>query len=217
MRSSRRTRLLVSLLLLAGALSGGCRSTAHRAVDEKVANAGLNLAPVVFPVKLPPQDGFTQSVFQAGPVFIAGQPSEAALERMVHEGVTLVVNVRTPEEMDDRKRVPFDEVEVMKRLKVDYLFLPMGGASADMYPYTPEAVDKFAAALASHKDGKVLLHCQVGWRVSHVWAAYLVRCRGFTREEAMRHGKAMLLTELPFEGLAGLKAEYVPAVGKGKK
>lgn len=214
--SSRRTHALASLVLMAGVAIAGCQSTPRLGVDEKVARTGLNLAPVEFPVKAANQEGFTQGIFTAGTVMIAGQPTEEALERMKKEGVTLVVNIRTPEEMDDRKRVPFDEVEVVKKLNLEYVFIPLGGQN-NAFAYTPDAVDKFAAALARHNDGKVLLHCQVGWRASHLWAAYLVRCRGFTPEEAMRHGGAMLLTKLPFEGLAGLKAEYVPAAeGKGK-
>jgi uncharacterized protein (TIGR01244 family) len=161
------------------------------------------------PVKMTNVDGFNQPVFRTGPAFIAGQPSEAALDRMVkQDGVTLVVNVRTPTEMNDRQRVPYDEEAAAKQLGVDYVFIPLGGSDNTIYPYTPEAIDRFTEAMARHNDGKVLLHCQVGFRASHVWTAYLIRTRGMSPEEALKHGKAMVVTDPPFEGLAGLKATY---------
>lgn len=206
-----RLRSIGCLIAFACALSGCVSQAGTDANHANVAAAGLNRAPVEMPVKMTGVDGFSQAVFKTGPVFIAGQPTEAALERMVNEdGVKLVVNVRTPQEMNDRQRVPFDEEATMKRLGVEYVFLPLGGQD-NAFPYTPDTIDRFAEALARHEDGKVLLHCQVGWRVSHVWTAYLIRYRGMTPDEALKYGKAMLVTDLPFEGLAGLKATYSPS------
>ena len=56
-------------------------------------------------------------------------------------------------------------------------------------------------------DSKVLLHCTVAWRASHLWAAYLVKHKGYTLEEAKRHGAAMNLNGYsagtPLDGLLG--------------
>lgn len=189
------------------AVAAGCATQSKPAA--KAPASGLNRAPIEWPQKTEHVDGFQQPVYRAGPVLVAGQPTEAALERLTkQEGVTLVVNLRTPEEMANRERIPFDEPAVMQRLGVEYVFIPLGGPND--FPYTPEAVDRFAEALARHDTGTVLLHCAVGWRASHMWAAYLTRCRGLSPDEAYGYAKAMVLSDTPFEGLAGVKATFVP-------
>jgi len=201
-------------ILLHGVLAlalAACATSDHIArTPEPIASAGLNKAPIEQPVKLDADaEGYTANAFRVGPVTVAGQPTEATLEKLAKEGCTLVVNIRTPEEMNDRKRVPFDEAETLKRLNIEYVFIPLGGPNKE-FAYTPEATDKFAAALARHNSGPVLLHCQVGYRASHLWAAYLVRTRGMTPDGAFALGSKMVMNEQPFENLAGLKVEYLP-------
>jgi hypothetical protein len=53
--------------------------------------------------------------------------------------------------------------------------------------------------------GKVLLHCTVAWRASHMWAAYLITCQGFTPAREIEHAKAINFGERPLEGLLGKK------------
>ncbi|UCF66725.1 MAG: hypothetical protein JSV80_13185 [Acidobacteriota bacterium] len=136
---------------------------------------------------------------RVGPIFVSGQPSEEALRRLAREGVTVVVNVRTSEEMADRERVAFDEQALLAELGIDYEHIPLGG---DEFPYTPEAVDAFAQALARHEHG-ALLHCASGRRVSHLWTAYLVRYHGLSLEDAMAHGEVINLGTFPLDGLLG--------------
>jgi len=207
-------RLFPVCLLLPVALTAlvsGCAAQNRIAhTPEPIASAGLNKAPIEQPVKMDADaQGYTANAFRVGQVIVAGQPTEATLEKLSKEGCTLVVNIRTPEEMNDRKRVPFDEAETLKRLNIEYVFIPLGGPNKE-FPYTPEATDKFAAALARHNSGPVLLHCQVGYRASHLWAAYLVRTRGMTPDDAFALGSKMVMNEQPFENLAGLKVEYLP-------
>lgn len=134
-------------------------------------------------------EGFQELLADVGPAYVAGQPSEAALEKLKAEGVTKVISLRTPQEMENRSMVPYDEAAKARALGMSYVHIPLGLGGPDHAP-TPEAVDAFAAALAS-ADGKVLLHCTVGWRASHMWAAYLVRHRGYSLDEAIRHARAM--------------------------
>jgi uncharacterized protein (TIGR01244 family) len=105
-------------------------------------------------------------------MFIGGQPTEKALRDLRAKGVTTVVNLRTPEEMT--RSVKFDEPALVKELGMKYVYIPMRGN--DEFPYGPQALDTFAAAMSA-ADGKVLLHCTVAWRASHLWAAYLIRER----------------------------------------
>ena len=104
-------------------------------------------------------------------MFIGGQPTEKALRELRAKGVTTIVNLRMPEEM---ARVGFDEAALAKELGIKYVHIPMRGTAEN--PYGPKQLDTFAAAMAS-ADGKVLLHCTIAWRASHLWAAYLIRER----------------------------------------
>lgn len=144
-------------------------------------------------------------VWRDGRVYLAGQPSEDAFASFLQLGVTVVVNLRTPDEMNDRDRVPFDEDAVLADLGIEYVHIPLGG---DDHPYDPAAVDRFAEVLAS-TEGPVLLHCTVAWRASHLWAAYLVREQGFTLSEAVARGRAVNFGTLPVEGLVGRPVELV--------
>jgi uncharacterized protein (TIGR01244 family) len=151
------------------------------------------------PVKLTDLEGFERTVCRDGRVFIAGQPTEAALEKLKALGVTAVVNLRTPKEMADRAQVPYDEAAAAARLGLEYVHIPLGGAD---FPYTPEAVDRFAAVLAAH-PGQVLLHCTVAWRASYMWAAYLIRHEGLDLDAALARGRAIGISQDPLEGLLG--------------
>jgi len=143
--------------------------------------------------------GFQARIFREGRLFIAGQPGEEAVRALPDHGVTCVVNLRTPAEMDDRDRVPFDEKALLEELGIDYVWIPLGGQD---HPYTPEAVATFAEALREH-EGPVLLHCTVAWRASHLWAAYLVEYQGLPVDEAYARGEAIGIGESPFEKFLG--------------
>jgi uncharacterized protein (TIGR01244 family) len=122
-------------------------------------------------------------------VFIAGQPTERGLKRVHDEGVTVVVNLRSPEEM---KRIGFDEAAAVAALGMRYVYLPVRG-TADM-PYSPTTLDKFAEAVKG-ANGKVLLHCTIAWRASHLWAAYLIRERGIPVDSALANARAINLMD----------------------
>ena len=136
--------------------------------------------PVPNPVSLDTTGLFQAKFVSVGDdMFIGGQPTEKALRELKAKGVTTVVNLRMPEEM---ARVGFDEAALVKELGIKYVHIPMRG-TAD-HPYGPKELDAFAAAMAS-ADGKVLLHCTIAWRASHLWAAYLIRERTVPVAEAL--------------------------------
>ena len=122
-------------------------------------------------------------------MFIAGQPTERALHEMKARGVTTVVNLRTPQEME---RIKFDEPALVQSLGMKYVAIPMRGNAE--FPYSPEAVTRFADAVKD-ANGKVLLHCTVAWRASHMWAAYLIRDRGVPVEDALANARAINLMD----------------------
>ena len=124
---------------------------------------------------------FRRAAMQVGEdVFVTGQPTERALRELHARGVTTIVNLRTPIEM--QRDVPFDEAALARQLGMRYVHLPVRGDS--LYPYTPAAEKEFAEAMKT-ATGKVLLHCTVAWRASHMWAAYLVTERGLPVDSAL--------------------------------
>ena len=138
-------------------------------------------------------------------LFIAGQPTEKALRDLRAKGVTTVVNLRMPEEM---ARIGFDEAALVKELGMKYVHIPMRGSPEN--PYGPKDLDAFAAAMAA-ADGKLLLHCTIAWRASHLWAAYLIRDRKVPAATAVAQTRQInLMDEMrmgngsqPLEGFLG--------------
>lgn len=122
-------------------------------------------------------------------IFVGGQPTEKGLREMSRRGVTTVVNLRTPVEM--AQDVHFDEPALVAQLGMTYVYLPVRGDTS--FPYSPETVTKFSQAVRESK-GKVLLHCTIGWRASHLWAAYLTHERGVPLDEAIANATAINLT-----------------------
>lgn len=121
-------------------------------------------------------------------MFIGGQPTEKALRELKAQGVTTVINLRAPEEM---ARIGFDEAKLVAELGMKYVYIPMRGTTE--FPYSPDGLKKFSDAMAA-ADGKVLLHCTVAWRASHMWGAYLIQ-QGVPAAEALTHTRAINLMD----------------------
>jgi uncharacterized protein (TIGR01244 family) len=154
--------------------------------------SGGNITALSAPVRLDTAGVFLQRIARVGDdMFIGGQPTEQGLRDMRAQGVTTVVNLRVPEEMT--RSVKFDEPALAAKLGLTYVNLPSGGGAK--YPYSPETVTKFARAVSESK-GKVLLHCTVGWRASHLWAAYLISERGVPVEAALANARAINLGDV---------------------
>src|SRR6476620_8992761 len=173
--------------------------------------------PVPNPVNLDPSGMFQAKFVSVGDdMFIAGQPTEKAIRELKVKGVTTVVNLRMPKEM---ARVGFDEAALVKEFGMKYVYIPMRG-TAD-HPYGPKELDTFAAAMAS-ADGKMLLHCTIAWRASHLWAAYLIRERKVPVADALAQARMINLMDnmrmgssdqQPLEGFLG---RVVPEMGHPK-
>lgn len=149
------------------------------------------IATVSAPVVLDTTGLFQERAARVGEdVFVTGQPTERALRELRAQGVTTVVNLRTPEEMT--RNVPFDEPALVAQLGMRYVYLPVRGNNE--YPYSPATVAKFAEAVSS-ANGKVLLHCTVAWRASHLWAAYLIKERGIPIDSALANARAINLMD----------------------
>jgi len=142
------------------------------------------------PVILDTTGSFLERAARVGEdIFVTGQPTEHALRELQAQGVTTVVNLRTPEEMT--RNVKFDEPALVESLGMQYVYLPVRGT--DQYPYSPATLAKFKDAVSAAK-GKVLLHCTVAWRASHLWAAYLID-RGIPVDSALANARAINLMD----------------------
>ena len=191
-------------------------SIAVPAAAQSVVGKGKT-GPVPNPVNLDTTGMFQAKFVSVGDdVFIGGQPTEKALRDLKAKGVTTLVNLRMPEEM---ARVGFDEAALVKELGITYVYIPMRGTAEN--PYGPKELDTFAAAMAS-ADGKVLLHCTIAWRASHLWAAYLIRERKMPVETVLSQVRMINLMDNMWMGsdqqpLEGFLGRVVPEMGHPKR
>ena len=195
-------------ILVVGLLTGASLASAQNIVHSPS-------GPVPNPVVLDHTGLFQDKYATVGDdMFIAGQPTEKALRELRAKGVTTIVNLRMPEEM---ARVVFDEAALATQLGMRYVHIPMRGSPEN--PYGPKELDAFTAAMSS-ADGKVLLHCTIAWRASHLWAAYLIREWNVPVNEALRHARQINLMDdmrmgnSPTQPLEGFLGRNVPEMGQ---
>lgn len=177
------TRRFLLALVAAGALSS--TGTAQKFVRQKT------ISSLPSAVLLDTTGMFLARYAKVGDdMFIGGQPTPTALKALKEQGVTTVVNLRMPQEME---RVGFDERKLVEALGMKYVHIPMRGTSGEN-AYSPQNLSKFVDAMMQ-AEGKVLLHCTVAWRASHIWAAYLIQ-QGVPDTAAVLHARAINLMDL---------------------
>jgi uncharacterized protein (TIGR01244 family) len=199
-------RYLVAAFLLAIASEG---AYAQKLVKQETIRS------LPAPVVLDNTGMFQDKYATVGEDFIiGGQPTEKALREMKAKGVTTVVNLRSPSEM---ARIGFDEAKLIADLGMKYVYIPVRGDSA--YPYSPAALEKFTEVMRTN-DGKVLLHCTIAWRASHLWGAYLIQ-QGVSPADALAHTRAInLMDEHRMDSNSGKQpmelflGRPVPGIGK---
>jgi uncharacterized protein (TIGR01244 family) len=148
------------------------------------------------PVKRIP---YTQKLFQQGNIFIGPQPDYSDFATIKNAGFTKVINMRTPDEM---KELRFYEDYLLEKADIQYSLIPIGGKE---FKYSPAKLEEFAQQMDSADGGKVLLHCRSGHRASQLWAAYLVKYKGKTPDEALAMVADMGWWPMPMEALLDKK------------
>lgn len=128
------------------------------------------------------QDDFS-AINQDGGIYFAGVPTREGIDKLAAQGVTVIVNLRTPEAMAGDEQ-PFDEEAYARSKGIEYIYLPTTPDSFDA-----DTVDTFADVLGSTK-GRALVHCNSSNTAGGLWAGYLVRKKGLTVDEAIEKGKA---------------------------
>jgi len=122
-------------------------------------------------------------VYGDGDVLVSGQPSEALFKELADQGVTMVINCRTPLEMGS---VPFSQGSLLRSLGVTLVDIPLGGNEG----FEPKDVEALREALGSRKGGKVLIHCAGGGRAKELWLAHLIVNEGLSFETAQERVRA---------------------------
>ena len=141
---------------------------------------------------------YTEKLFQYENIYIGPQPNFDDFASIKAAGITTVINMRTPSEIE---KLEFHEDYLLKKAGINYHLLPIGGKE---FEYSPAKLEEFAKSLSA-SEGKILLHCASGHRASQLWAAYMVKYKGKTPDEALAMVKDMGWWPMPMEIMLGKK------------
>ncbi|SDQ28110.1 TIGR01244 family protein [Pseudoxanthomonas sp. CF385] len=115
-----------------------------------------------------------------------GQPTAEDLQRLKHEGVRTVIDLRGPQEARG-----FDEAREAEALGMAYIALPISGKD-DISAEKAKALH----TLLQDREGGVLLHCASGNRVGALLALGAAQIDGLPADEALALGRAAGLKSL---------------------
>lgn len=108
-------------------------------------------------------------------IITAGQPTEEQLHAAAAEGFHAVINLAP---IYPNHPVPH-EAEVCQTLGLNYHHIPV-----DWNNPTTEDYARFAAALDSLPEQKLLIHCAANYRVTAFFSAYARHKMGWTQAQA---------------------------------
>lgn len=126
----------------------------------------------------------TVFLYQAGDIFLGGQPEMKTLDTLLDLGVTLVINVRTGMEVMAHNIEAYDEEDYVKEIGLEYIQIPIGGNEG----FTPAAITGIDQAIKK-TSGKVLIHCRTAGRATLAWMAWLINYRNYSIDDAVELGK----------------------------
>jgi len=136
-------------------------------------------------------------LYQAGDIYLGGQPKTETLDTLLSLGLTLVINIRTEQEIATQIFEGYDEESYAKEIGLEYVHIPIGGATG----YTPEAIAEIENSI-NDTNGKILIHCRSAGRATLAWMAWLVRFKDYSIDDAVKLGKMVKFT-FPLEELLG--------------
>lgn len=135
-------------------------------------------------------------------VIISAQPTPEDFNTLKDYGVKAVINSRTDAEME---RLEFNESRWLKTADMAYSQVAIGAQE----PYSVAKLTAFNNAMIKARehagDEPILLHCRSGHRSSQLYAAWLVKYRGLTPDEALAKVKPAGWWPMPMEQLLGQK------------
>jgi uncharacterized protein (TIGR01244 family) len=134
---------------------------------------------------------------------VSGAIGATDIGRIRAAGVKHVINLRTPQEMQD-----LNEGEIAKGLGLDYQSIPIAGAQS----LTKENAGKLDEALKQAGDDPTVVHCASGNRVGALIALREAWINGKSTEAAIAEGKRWGLTSL--EAAVRTKLDETPKAEK---
>jgi protein tyrosine phosphatase (PTP) superfamily phosphohydrolase (DUF442 family) len=130
--------------------------------------------------------------------YISVQPTYETLLWLHARGVQVIINLRSEKENTDFTSGAFNEANISREMGYEYYSIPVDGQK----DYTPAKLDTLSVLL-NRKD-PVFLHCASAGRATDFFMAYLVKCKGYSINEAAEIGRKMRFS-LPFEKLLDTK------------
>jgi uncharacterized protein (TIGR01244 family) len=116
-------------------------------------------------------------------VVFSGQPTAEQLAGYAKEGVKVVVNLRTPDEM---AKLGLDEKAIVEGAGMRYVNVPFVATA----PPKDEELAGLMKLLGEAKpEGRVVLHCASSNRVGYVWGLYQAKEKGASVEKAVEEAK----------------------------
>ncbi len=175
-----RRLCLMAVLVLQGACAGTPAVKKNNPDDVRAAEA----------------TDYLSKTHRHGEVIIGPQPAREDFAELAQLGVRAVVSFRTDAE---HEALPFFEDYMAQSNDMVFRQIAIG----DGQPYSEEKLQQLADFMAANPNGPVLLHCRSGVRAGHLWAAYLVKHRGLSPDQALAEIQPVDWWPLPMEKLLG--------------
>lgn len=116
-------------------------------------------------------------------VVFSGQPTAEQLVGYARDGVKVVVNLRTDDEM---AKLGLDEKAIVEKAGMRYVSVPF---LATAPPKDEELVGLMKLLAGAKPEGRVVLHCASSNRVGYVWGLYQAKEKGVGVEKALEEAK----------------------------
>ena len=116
-------------------------------------------------------------------VVFSGQPTAEQLAAYGKDGVRVVVNLRTDDEM---AKLGWDEKGIVEGAGMGYLSVPF---LATAPPKDVELVGLMKLLAGAKPEGRVVLHCASSNRVGYVWGLFLAKEKGVAVDKAVEEAK----------------------------
>ena len=184
----RRATILAIAALLPFAAAASLNAASTSAAPAPGSAAAT---PVAAPAAPSADKPLLERALRVDNVLLAPQPAQADFALLKDAGVRRVINLRAPEEM---AALGFDAKAAAEGAGLEYATLPIAGNTA----FSPAVLDAFSEMMAEG-EGDLLLHCASGARAGQLYAAWLVRERGLSPQEAMQRVAPLGLWPTPME------------------
>ncbi len=112
-------------------------------------------------------------------IWIGPQPNAKDFNELAAEEVTVVVNTRTVEEVEQLDYRPAAQAE---QFNMAYELIEIGKGHA----YSPAQLVVFNELMEANAGEKMVLHCRSGHRASQLYAAWLIKHQNKSTAEALQ-------------------------------